>query len=258
MPDFYPDIPNSHPWHVFCNAMNNIYSSNLNCLPDWDMFQTSLPVYGGTHAAGRCVSGGPVYITDSPASHSLELVRLMSAASVREPGRLVTLRPGAASLPLDPYVVYGGNRLLRLATVAGRSSILALFNVSAADSSSELVSLAEFKELEEEAAYVIRQHSTGKVYGPTSAAFDKTLVAVALAVAGWEFLSAVPVQTKGTVGVAVLGLLGQLAGAAAVVDVVLKEPGAGAAAAFTVVATVKALGILGRYYWGSGSQPVTH
>lgn len=253
MLDFYPDIPDSHPWHVFCNAMNNIYSSNLNCLPDWDMFQTSLPVYGGAHAAGRCVSGGPVYITDSPASHSLELVRLMSAASVREPGRLVTLRPGAASLPLDPYVAYGGSRLLRLATVAGRSSILALFNVSAADSSSELVSLAEFKGLEKE-AYVIRQHSTGKVYGPASAAFDKTFVAVTLAVAGWEFLSAVPVQTKGTVGVAVLGLVGQLAGAAAVVGVELKETGP--AAAFAVVATVKALGILGRY-WGI-RRLVTH
>ncbi|CUS06651.1 unnamed protein product, partial [Tuber aestivum] len=39
--DFFPDVPSSHVWHVFANSMNNIYSSNLNCLPDWDMFQSA-------------------------------------------------------------------------------------------------------------------------------------------------------------------------------------------------------------------------
>ena len=98
--------------------------------------------------------------------------------------------------------------------------------------------------MEKHAPYVVRQHSTGKVFGPASVAFDNTLVAVTLPTAGWEFLSAAPVQTRGTVGVAVLGLVGQLAGAAAVVSVAPLRDGK---AAFVVAATVKALGILGMY-----------
>ena len=53
--DFFPDIPASHPWHVFCNAHNALFVQHLNVLPDWDMFQTSHP-YSGFHAASRCVS----------------------------------------------------------------------------------------------------------------------------------------------------------------------------------------------------------
>src|SRR5271163_4632165 len=70
--DFFPDIPSSHPWHVFCNAHNALLVQHLNVLPDWDMFQTSHP-YSGFHAAARCISGGPIYITDSPGQHNVSL-----------------------------------------------------------------------------------------------------------------------------------------------------------------------------------------
>jgi hypothetical protein len=39
--DFFPEIPGSHPFHLFVNAHNALLTQHLNCVPDWDMFQTS-------------------------------------------------------------------------------------------------------------------------------------------------------------------------------------------------------------------------
>jgi len=35
--DFFPHVEESHPWHIFCNAHNSIFTKHLNVLPDWDM-----------------------------------------------------------------------------------------------------------------------------------------------------------------------------------------------------------------------------
>jgi Raffinose synthase or seed imbibition protein Sip1 len=88
--DFFPTIPASHPWHIFCNAHNTLFVQHLNVLPDWDMFQTSHP-YSSFHAAARCVSGGPIYITDTPGEHDLNLIAQITAENVR--GQTVILRP---------------------------------------------------------------------------------------------------------------------------------------------------------------------
>ncbi|KAI7197876.1 glycoside hydrolase [Hortaea werneckii] len=50
--DFFPEVAASHPWHIFCNAHNALFTQHLNVLPDWDMFQTSHP-WAGFHAAAR-------------------------------------------------------------------------------------------------------------------------------------------------------------------------------------------------------------
>jgi raffinose synthase len=42
-------------------------------LPDWDMFQSGHE-WGAFHAAGRAVSGGPVYVSDKPGEHDVELL----------------------------------------------------------------------------------------------------------------------------------------------------------------------------------------
>jgi hypothetical protein len=222
--------------------MNNIFTSNFNVLPDWDMFQTALPEYAGLHAAGRCISGGPIYITDTPHEHSLPLITQMSATSIRDTNRAVILRPALVSLPLDPYVAYNSNRLLKLSTRFGAVSMLAIFNVSR-EENSELISLPEFQGLDEERLYVIRQHTTGKIFGPATPMSDKTLVALTLQVAGWEFLSAVPISRRDGFDVAVLGLVGQLAGAAAVTYSWTGDDGN-----LTMCqVTLKALGMLGFY-----------
>jgi hypothetical protein len=63
--DFFPDSPSSHTWHLFCNAHIALLTQHLNLLPDWDMFQTAGP-FPDMHAAARCLSGGPIYVTDVP------------------------------------------------------------------------------------------------------------------------------------------------------------------------------------------------
>lgn len=40
--DFFPDVTDSNPWHIFVNAHNALLDRHLNVVPDWDMFQTGL------------------------------------------------------------------------------------------------------------------------------------------------------------------------------------------------------------------------
>ena len=47
--------------------------------PDWDMFQ-SAHAMGSFHAAGRAVSGGPVYVSDTPDAHDFDLLRKLVLA----------------------------------------------------------------------------------------------------------------------------------------------------------------------------------
>jgi hypothetical protein len=78
--DFFPNDDSSHSWHIFCNAHNAVLTQHLNILPDWDMFQTSGPL-PDLHAAARCSSGGPIYVTDVPGQHDVDLIRQMTSKS---------------------------------------------------------------------------------------------------------------------------------------------------------------------------------
>lgn len=33
--DFFPYVYDSHSWHIYTNTMNNVWTSLLNCIPDW-------------------------------------------------------------------------------------------------------------------------------------------------------------------------------------------------------------------------------
>jgi hypothetical protein len=111
--DFFPDVEDSHPWHIFCNAHNALLTQHLNVLPDWDMFQTSHP-WAGFHAAARCLSGGPIYITDSPGKHDVNLIKQMTARTPR--GNTVILRPPIRGKTSQAYTSYDELRLLRIET----------------------------------------------------------------------------------------------------------------------------------------------
>lgn len=248
--DFFPNIPTSHLWHVFCNALNNVYTSHLNALPDWDMFQSSLPEYGSLHAAGRCISGGPVYITDSPGQHDVPLVKSMAALSVRSPARHVILRPSRVSLPLDPYVAYLQPALLKVANYYGGyagNAMLVVFNVSDSGENTDTITLKDFQGVVPEANYAIRSHKSGKVYEMDNK--DDVILSVTLPTYGWDFLSAVPINTLSfgsgaTAGVSVFGLTSSLSGAAAVLDWKAKTTHSGQV---EVSVTLKALGVLSFY-----------
>ncbi|KAJ2086611.1 hypothetical protein IW138_005562 [Coemansia sp. RSA 986] len=62
--DYFPDVPESHGWHIYCNMANSIWSRMLYgyFVTDWDMFKPGRRE-SRMHSISRIMSGGPVYIT---------------------------------------------------------------------------------------------------------------------------------------------------------------------------------------------------
>ncbi|PGH14075.1 hypothetical protein AJ80_06079 [Polytolypa hystricis UAMH7299] len=258
--DFFPDIPTSHPWHVFCNAHNSLLTRHLNVIPDWDMFQTSHP-YASFHAAARCVSGGPIYITDVPGQHDLDVVKQMTATATD--GGTIILRPSVLGRTMDEYHNYNEGHMLKVGTYTGwaktGSGILGLFNVSSRKVSS-LISILDFPGIlpGSKDEYVIRAHSSGAITRIMLPAAQDSLLSVSLETRGWEILTVYPIRSftlrdhngnenadkESISNVAVLGLLGKMTGAAAIVssDLRLMDNGR---LKFDV--NLKALGTLGLY-----------
>ncbi|KAL5117678.1 hypothetical protein ACEQ8H_004426 [Pleosporales sp. CAS-2024a] len=226
--DFFPDVPASHPWHIFCNAHNSIVNQHLNILPDWDMFQTSHD-YAAFHGAARCVSGGPVYITDIPGQHGVDLIGQMTGNTPR--GDTVILRPHTVGKSTCAYNSFDDGVLLKVTTYVGRAhkgvSILGVFNC-APRPLAELIGLDSFPGAEQ-GTYIIRNHTTGQMTEPTSVKDNDALVHVELPVRGWDILSAYPLPSfklqrekscKGSedISVAILGILEKMTGAAAIIN----------------------------------------
>ena len=87
--DFWPDKPESHGLHLYTNAQVSSWFGEF-IHPDWDMFQSGHPA-GAYHAAGRAVSGGPVYVSDKPDAHNVEVLNRL----VLPDGTILrTLKPG--------------------------------------------------------------------------------------------------------------------------------------------------------------------
>jgi hypothetical protein len=226
--DFFPEVPASHPWHIFCNAHNALLNQYLNILPDWDMFQTSHD-YASFHAAGRCVSGGPIYITDVPGQHDIDLIAQMSGNTPR--GDTVILRPHTVGKSTSAYAAYDDPVLLKVSTYVGMAhsgvSILGIFNCTQRPLA-ELLTLSAFPGTET-GTYIIRSHTSGQISAPTSTSDTHTLVHIELPTRGWDILSAFPlrsfklersnpVQGPAEITVANLGIVGKMTGAAAIVN----------------------------------------
>ena len=251
--DFFPGIPTSHPWHIFVNAHNSLLTCHLNILPDWDMFQTSHP-YSGFHAAGRCVSGGPIYITDEPGQHNISLINEMTASTIK--GKTIILRPPTIGKTVEIYTAYEEERLLKVGTFTGGkggTGILALFNISERVLS-ELVNINAFPGIESNEEYIVRAHSTGEISRSMRLDSDIPVVSLEIDIKGYEILSAyrlssfelhsVSTHTIPSTKVAVLGLLGKMTGAAAVTSCDVKMESVGK---LQIEVSLKALGLLGIY-----------
>lgn len=124
---------------------------------------------------------------------------------------------------------------------------MAIFNVSSRPLT-ELVSLSAFPGVVHGLEYVVRAHTTGKVSHPTNIESPESLFTISLPIRGYEILSAFPLtrlssKKRGNVGISNLGLLGKMAGAAAVLmsDVQERENGR-----VLIDTRVKAFGILGK------------
>ncbi|KKK23827.1 hypothetical protein ARAM_001531 [Aspergillus rambellii] len=249
--DFFPDVESSHPWHLFCNAHNALFTRYLNVIPDWDMFQTT-GAYAGFHAAARCVSGGPVYITDVPGKHNLDLINQITAPTIQ--GTTVILRPSIIGRTLDMYHDLNEGHILRVGTYTGRaptgSGIIGLFNI-ASSTKSCIIPVSDFPGVHNpDAQYVVRAHTSGKLAEGLHASDSSAVVSVKLEQKGWEILTVYPTQSFTLKGgseptyVSVLGLLGKMTGIAALLmsDISIESNGR---LRFDV--SLKALGILGIY-----------
>jgi len=132
--DHYPDNPFSHGSHIVSCAFNSLLLGQVS-IPDWDMFTTALngDEYVRLHAVSRCVSGGPVYVSDPPNKIRKEVIDWVSCSD----GTILTCRESAIPIlgnlledPLNhlgkPLVVYNTNGGESKVT----SAVFAAFNVA--------------------------------------------------------------------------------------------------------------------------------
>lgn len=220
------------------------------------MFQTSHP-YSSFHAAGRCVSGGPIYFTDEPGEHNLDLIAAMTARTTH--GKTIILRPPVIGKTVGMYTAYEEERLLKVGTYTGHgkggTGILALFNISQRPLS-ELVNINSFPGIESEQEYIVRAHTTGEISRSMRLDTETPVVSLEVEVKGYEILSAFPLHSIphsstpdcdpsfGTTKIATLGLLGKMTGPAAVLSSTSKVLENGK---LHTSVTLKALGKLGIY-----------
>jgi len=208
--DFFPDEPASHPWHIFCNAHTNVLTHDLNVLPDCNMFQTNRQ-YSAFHAAARCISGGPIYFTDKPGEHDINLIKQTTA---RNKKKTIILRPKVAKTTY----LYASNeekRLLRIGTSTMDTDIplLGIFNINH-QPLTEIVKLEHFLNLPPAKTYIVRANTSSKVNVPMSLQDSTTIpLLLSLGTAGYEILTAHPLHTttnsvrKATINIAVLSLV---------------------------------------------------
>lgn len=219
--DFYPDVPDSHPWHIFANAHNTLLTQHLNILPDWDMFQTDHE-FAGFHAAARCLSGGPIYITDVPGNHNLEIINQITGTTTL--GTTVIFRPSVLGKSIDAYIGYDEPNILKIGCYNGMAvtgtPILGVFNTSR-QYLREIIPLSRFPGVLESSMYVVRAHRSGFVTPALKPDNPTAVIPVQLDVRDYDILTAFPVtwfdsETNGGIHVANLGLIEKMTGAAAI------------------------------------------
>ncbi|KAI5841576.1 raffinose synthase or seed imbibition protein Sip1-domain-containing protein [Morchella snyderi] len=221
--DFYPNVPSTHSWHIFSNAMNMILFGQLNILPDWDMFQSSLPTYNTLHAAARCISGGPVFLTDIPGEHDVDLINSMVSPSPANAAPRA-LRPSKMAMASDPYVSYHAGKMLQVNNTHKHSSLLGIFNISTM-ALTELINVkTSFHNLDQQKEYVIRAHTTGRMTEPRGVLDgEDSFLVVSLEPSKWEIFTAVPVEVvnvkENIIKVAALGIKENITGVAALRDI---------------------------------------
>lgn len=221
-PDYYPELLNAQAWHVFSNAYSTLLTQHLNILPDWDMFQTKHP-YGGFQAATRCLSGGPIYITDVPGKHDIDLINQITGKTPR--GKTVIFRPSVLGKTIDPYTSFDEPVLLKIGSYHGRAEtgtpFLGVFNITRQMLLREIISLTDFPGIDPSLEYVVRSHRSGYVTPIIKPNRPTADFGVSLHVGEYDIFTAFPAtkfnsETNGKVYLANLGLIGKMTGAAAI------------------------------------------
>jgi raffinose synthase len=161
--DFWPNIPESHGIHLFSNAQVDVWFGEF-IHPDWDMFQSGHPM-GALHAAGRAVSGGPVYVSDKPEKHDFPLLRKLvlpdgTVLRARLPGR-----PTRDSLFIDPVREPAFLKIFNHNLDAGMIGVFNVYQPSQQDTPGKIfgnISPADVAGLTGE-RFAVFAHSTGEL-----------------------------------------------------------------------------------------------
>lgn len=139
--DFFPDQPDSHAWHIFWNANNDLYTSRLNVLPDWDMFDTAHP-QAALHALSRSLSGGPILITDQVGKSDANLIVKMTSKSIRNAETRILRFPSPAVCRY-PYLNFTDGRFTKITNRTYDILTLGVFNTTK-QPATEAISLFDF------------------------------------------------------------------------------------------------------------------
>ncbi len=200
--DFWPKKPETHGQHLYCNAQVGVWFGEF-MHPDWDMFQ-SAHAMGSFHAAGRAVSGGPVYVSDKPDAHNFDLLRklvlsdgtVLRADNVGRP----TLDCLFADVTRDPV-------LLKVFNYNRDCAVIGAFNANYHDEEGKRASIsggvspADAPDLKGD-AFIGFAHQAGRLW--RSGRSDRA--PLKLGEGEWEIVSFAPVDR----GLAVLGLADKL------------------------------------------------
>ncbi|HRF96378.1 MAG TPA: Sip1-related alpha-galactosidase, partial [Aggregatilineales bacterium] len=148
--DFWPDRPATHGEHLYTNAMFGMWFGEF-LHPDWDMFQSAHAV-GGFHAAGRAVSGSPIYVSDKPDAHNFDLLKKL----VLPDGRV--LRPLDIGRPTPDCLFHDPTKedvLLKIYNHNAIGAVLGVFNAKhEGDAIKGHVSLADIPNMPDDLSLV--------------------------------------------------------------------------------------------------------
>jgi raffinose synthase len=122
-------LPKANLWsqkhHITTNAFNAIWTSSFS-IPDWDMFQSHGP-NPEFHAASRAISGGPIYVCDSPNKQNSEIINKL----IDENG--LVYKADRAALPTQDCIftdLENTPKALKITNIVKNSGILGIFNVT--------------------------------------------------------------------------------------------------------------------------------
>jgi raffinose synthase len=213
--DFFPHRPETHSEHLYTNAHVGLWFGQF-MHPDWDMFQ-SAHAFGAFHAAGRALSGGPVYVSDKPGEHDVGLLRSLVCSDG------TVLRADGPGLPtLDTLCVDPTREAvpLKIWNRCGRAGVVGVFHARYAAGQAEPVAgcvrPSDVPRLEGE-RFACYAFSTGRLHvlGPDDA------VSFRLEEAQFELFWLAPIER----GFAALGLAGKLNGAKAMLGLDWRSDG---------------------------------
>lgn len=155
--DFIPEDDKSHGKHIYNNAINSIlYKDFTYC--DWDMFQTGHK-FGAYHGASRAVSGSPVYVTDEPNGHDINVLKSLVMSDGTVPMAIDMAMPTVDSLFKDPFK---DDVLFKMFNKNRDTDVVGIFNMKEGSVITDYVKASEINGANGQ--YAVYSYKTGKCY----------------------------------------------------------------------------------------------